>query len=184
MCSQNVKGSKKVMDVRLPDTITPIYYKLELIPYVEKANNFTLKGKVWIDVKCEKATDKITLHIKNITIHKESVTVTAIQQAELPVSQTRQQPDNENGIKVEGHAFDLDREFYNISVAPGLENDKIYRIYMEYTGTLDDSLGGFYRSSYFDTEANETRYINKRGCKMLQRQINLVTMKWLFTKKA
>lgn len=144
------------MDVRLPDTIEPIYYKLELIPYVEKANNFTLKGKVWIDVKCVKATEKITLHIKNITINEESVTVTSIQQAELPISQVEHQ-DGESRIKVEGHAFDQDREFYNMSVARGLEQGKLYRIYIEYTGMLDDSLGGFYRSSYFDTDANETR---------------------------
>lgn len=141
------------MDVRLPDTIQPIYYKLELIPYIEETANFTLKGKVWIDVRCRKATNRVTLHIKNITIHEETVTITPISQAELPVSSG----ERNSGIKIEKHEFDEPREFYNLTVAPGLEENKMYRIYIQYTGMLDDSLGGFYRSSYTDQETNEKR---------------------------
>jgi len=150
-------GRKKVMDVRLPETITPLYYKLELIPYVEEAKNFTLNGKAWIDVNCLKATEKITLHIKNISIKKDSVTVTPIRQAELPVSEVKSGEEG-GSLTIQKHEFDEDREFYNITVAPGLEQGKLYRIYIEYTGMLDDSLGGFYRSSYIDQNTKEKRY--------------------------
>ncbi|CAL8109596.1 unnamed protein product [Orchesella dallaii] len=150
-------GRKKVMDVRLPENILPIYYKLELIPYVEEAKNFTLDGKAWIDVKCIKATEKITLHLKNISIKKDTVSVTPIREAELPVSNVRSE--DGGSLAVQKHEFDEDREFYNITVSPGLEEGKLYRIFIEYTGMLDDSLGGFYRSSYIDKDTKEKRYI-------------------------
>ncbi|OXA55300.1 Aminopeptidase 1 [Folsomia candida] len=35
----------KVVDVRLPTHLKPLYYKVDLIPYVEEAKNFTIDGK-------------------------------------------------------------------------------------------------------------------------------------------
>lgn len=40
------KLSAKVTDVRLPRNVKPIYYKIDLIPYIDPAKNFTIDGKV------------------------------------------------------------------------------------------------------------------------------------------
>ncbi|XP_021951171.1 aminopeptidase N [Folsomia candida] len=78
----------KVVDVRLPTHLKPLYYKVDLIPYVEEAKNFTIDGKVWIDIDCLQATDKVTVHIKNITVTETSVRIYEIHEAQLSPSVT------------------------------------------------------------------------------------------------
>jgi len=146
----------KVKDVRLPTNIKPLYYKVDLIPYIDEAKNFTIDGKVWIDVQCLEDSDKVTIHIKNITVAEESVRIGEIQTAEEPVDSTAGN-DNMKSFRIMKHGYDVPREFYNISLDASLERGKIYRIYIPFTAILDDSLGGFYRSSYNDKTTKEKR---------------------------
>jgi len=154
--SEGVK-TPKVKDVRLPENLKPIYYKIELIPYVGQyeMKNFTIDGKVWIDMQCLQSTSKITIHSKNITIDDSKVKVYEIGEAETPIAQ-----DEENKIKsfkTSNPVYDLQRDFYNVSLDGSLEEGKIYRMFIEFSALLDDSLGGFYRSKYTDLSTNETR---------------------------
>jgi len=158
--SSGSTGGTRVKDVRLPLSLTPIYYKLDLIPWVEAEKNFTLQGRAWIDVKCENETSRITLHLKNITVDESSVTVMAIKQAQVnPLQSDSDSLLDARPLRVVSHDYDLARNFYNITVDESLKVGKLYRIYINYTGLLDDDLAGFYRSSYQDVETNETRYV-------------------------
>ncbi|CAG7818512.1 unnamed protein product, partial [Allacma fusca] len=51
----------KVRDVRLPTNLRPLYYKVDLIPHVEEEKNFTIDGKVAIDILVLKDTNRISL---------------------------------------------------------------------------------------------------------------------------
>jgi hypothetical protein len=44
---------EKVKDVRLPTNVKPLYYKVDLIPFIEEARNFTIDGKVSMICKCK-----------------------------------------------------------------------------------------------------------------------------------
>jgi hypothetical protein len=56
----------------LPTDITPLYYRLQLEPYLEDrdpaGNNFTYNGHVSIRVQCHNTTKKVTLHVKSLQI--------------------------------------------------------------------------------------------------------------------
>ena len=143
-------GRDKLMDVRLPRNIRPLYYKVYLVPHLE--GSFTIDGKVVIDVTVLEATDRITLHIKNITIHESSVSVEEI-------SSEGSDDGQGNRLWVVMHDYDIPREFYSIALNEKLKNGKIYRIFIKFTAQLSDNLAGFHRIPYKDLATNETRFI-------------------------
>ena len=146
---------KKVRDVRLPLSLRPISYKLDLIPYIDPARNFTLEGTVVIDILCVESTSLITLHIKNVTINEANVRLSEKFNETEPGAGVG----NRRALRLLRHAYDPDREFYNVSVEDRLQPGHVYSLYIEYTGILSDELAGFYRSSYVDKATNETRWL-------------------------
>lgn len=67
----------ELMEGRLPTSVLPRRYELNLRPFLydddvpdsKLGERFTFDGWVRIKVECIEATDEITLHSKNITIH-------------------------------------------------------------------------------------------------------------------
>jgi hypothetical protein len=59
----------------LPKDVTPSYYRLELEPYLENpgpdGRNFTYKGHVSITIQCHSATNKVSIHAKNLGIGED-----------------------------------------------------------------------------------------------------------------
>jgi aminopeptidase N len=67
--------SKLVQNViRLPRTVLPRHYDVRLLPLLEKGN-FTVLGRVVIDVQCFESTDRIVLHSSDIKVDLKSVQV-------------------------------------------------------------------------------------------------------------
>jgi hypothetical protein len=67
-----VTPSMSEAEALLPTDITPLYYRLQLEPYLEDrdpaGNNFTYNGHVSIRIQCHNTTNKVTLHVKNLQI--------------------------------------------------------------------------------------------------------------------
>jgi len=67
-----VAPSISEVETLLPKDITPLYYRLQLEPYLEDrdpaGNNFTYNGHVSIRIQCHNTTNKVTLHVKNLLI--------------------------------------------------------------------------------------------------------------------
>lgn len=61
-------------NIRLPRDVLPIRYDVRLFPVLEKGN-FTILGRVSIDVQCQTETDRIVLHSVDIVVDPESVKV-------------------------------------------------------------------------------------------------------------
>lgn len=59
---------------RLPRTVLPRHYDVRLLPILEKGN-FTVLGRVSIDVQCLQSTDRIVLHSSDIKVDLKSVQV-------------------------------------------------------------------------------------------------------------
>ena len=60
-------------------------------------------------------------------------------------------------IKVTGHRFDKDREFYITELDKAIVKGNRYSISMDYTAKLSDNLKGFYRSQYKDKITGGTK---------------------------
>ena len=64
----------KVTDVRLPNHLEPVNYKLDLVPFI-LPDNFTIRGYVEIEVVCRVSASNITLHAADLNIDNKTVEV-------------------------------------------------------------------------------------------------------------
>lgn len=126
--------------LRLPRSIVPEHYDIELQPYLIE-DNFTFTGKVRIVLKVLEPTYNVTLHSDSLKINGESVKLTNLHSG----------LEQEIVSKNEDHV----RNFYVVHLKSSLKEGDMYEIYMEYTGDLWDALFGFYRTSYTDADGNK-----------------------------
>ena len=76
--------------------------------------------------------DNVTLHLRDILVYENLVTITDLQTGE--------------NIPVFGHGYDSDREFYIVKTS--LKATFRYVLDLPFLGNLNDDLVGFYRSTY------------------------------------
>ncbi|KAK0079084.1 hypothetical protein PV325_001747, partial [Microctonus aethiopoides] len=123
---------------RLPITVTPNHYKINLHPYITP-NNFTFDGFVEINTTVINNSSKIYLHASELEITKVLMTV--------------------NGASVDNMIYFEDK--YNLlTIVP---NETIIIgaeviISINYKGKLNSAMRGFYRSSYTDGN-NKTKWL-------------------------
>ncbi|XP_062585470.1 uncharacterized protein LOC134247152 isoform X2 [Saccostrea cucullata] len=131
-----VSGDTTLNDVRLPRSVLPELYTLELFPdiYQPSPENFTFSGKVDIDVRVVENTNNVTLHINKLTIAEGSVKVT----------------NNVSGaaVTVSGLKEDKQRQFLIILLGQSLQKGINYTVSMSFQGPLKDDLVGLYYSTY------------------------------------
>lgn len=129
-------GDSSLKDVRLPRSVLPDLYTLELFPdiYQPSPTNFTFSGSVKIDVRVVENTENITLHINKLTINESSVKVVAkVDGAVIPISSFKQ---------------DKDRQFFIILLRQPLQMGTNYSVFINFKGPLTDDLAGLYYSTY------------------------------------
>ncbi|XP_033739357.1 aminopeptidase Ey-like [Pecten maximus] len=137
-----------VRDVRLPTSVKPLHYVLQLRPemYNNRPETFTFNGTVAITVECNSATNNITLHIaqQNLTATPtvEAVTVGEISPVVL------------NATK------DTSRQFLILALDKPLVVGSQYIIRLAFEDKLSNKvLLGLHVSTYKDEAANMTKYI-------------------------
>ena len=139
LCSCRSRVSKLVAsgsdenNFRLSDNVVPSHYEIALEPDL---TNFTFTGSVSIDVKVLKSTHVISLNAKELSITEAYV-------------------QNESGTQMSG-CVELDEQtqmahiFFVGKVGAGL-----WQLKVNFTGVLNDSLKGFYRSFWTDANGNK-----------------------------
>ncbi|CAG2055037.1 unnamed protein product [Timema podura] len=74
--------SVPVTDLRLPNTLIPLHYKLRVQPFIEESrgDNFTFQGHVTItvNVRAPAGTTLINVHAKNLNIPDKEVSITLL----------------------------------------------------------------------------------------------------------
>lgn len=138
--ADEMTAPKTLPYVRLPRSVVPEHYDIELQPYLIE-NNFTFDGKVRIMVKVLQPTKNVTLHINNVTVDAGSVRMTDI----------HSRMDHE----IVSKSQDEEKEFYILHLKRNLKEGATYEIFMKYVGSLNNQLVGFYRSSYKDSDGNK-----------------------------
>lgn len=124
------------LDLRLPKSIIPHSYNIKLIPFISE-DNFTFHGDVKIIINVTSQVDNITLHADELIIDKESI---ILKRFDMNDSE-------DSNIPINSIELDKDRQFLIIYL-----NEKIdvmqYVLSIKFNGILNDTLQGFYRSSY------------------------------------
>ena len=125
-----------VDDVRLPRSVSPYLYELEIFPdiYHTDPADFKFVGHVKIWIHTFEATSNITLHSNKLTIDESTIFIGT---NESIISTT-----------VQSTSEDTDRQFFIIQLKGLLDADRDYFVEMNYTGILANDLTGLYYSSY------------------------------------
>lgn len=121
---------------RLPNDTKPIGYELELTTDIN-LGNFFFKGvvKIWARIDADE-TDTITLHFRQTVISKIDLL----------------EPSNSSFLEALEFSEILSHEFLVIKLPTMRLKDEVILIRIEYSGTVRDDGGGFYRAYYDENE--------------------------------
>lgn len=130
---------KAAQNIRLPRAVIPHHYDVRLFPILEKGN-FSILGRVSIDVECKEETDRIVLHSVDIVVDPKSVRLV-------------HHGKKEHSLTVDDVEYDTSLEFLIVRLSQKGGRHKLakgvnYTLSMDFVGNLTDRLKGLYRSSY------------------------------------
>eukprot|EP01135_Chromosphaera_perkinsii_P002272 Nk52_evm58s221 gene=Nk52_evmTU58s221 len=136
----NVENNFGIMSDRpfFPDSVVPVHYDLTFKPDLER---FTFSGSETIKVNIVKATNVITMNSKQIEIQSASVKAKG------------------SSIPAKDIIFDTAKETVELIFDQTLGLEDGAEIFVEFTGMLNDSMAGFYRSAYIDEASKERRHM-------------------------
>ncbi|KAF2280737.1 uncharacterized protein EI97DRAFT_367805 [Westerdykella ornata] len=120
----------------LPANVKPVHYDLTLEPDFEK---FTYEGKVAIELDVVEDTTSISVNAFELDIHKTTVSSGDRVIAENPTVD-----------------YDEDTQTAKVSFDQTIPAGNKATLTMTFTGTLNDHMAGFYRSSFKDENGNTT----------------------------
>ncbi|XP_050433287.1 aminopeptidase N-like [Adelges cooleyi] len=136
-------NSQQVSNYRLPKTMKPMSYRLDIITHLD-VDNFKFEGSVYIKITCLEPTDTIVLHSANLTIDTSGIVISNRGNKGGPASNVTLDPRN---------------EFLYVKVSNKFKKGEDFELTVPFSGNLTDNLVGYYRSSYVDRETNETKWL-------------------------
>ena len=131
---------------RLPRTIMPQNYNITLRPYLLESDGvkrFTFDGEAFITVVTSVETKSLVMHTKNL-----NYTVQEYWMSTSPSSKSKLSSFEFNPV--------TDKITYTLSVP--LAEKNTYILHFKFTGSMDDDMHGFYRSSYQNNN-NVTKWL-------------------------
>ncbi|XP_058975541.1 membrane alanyl aminopeptidase [Musca domestica] len=132
---------------RLITDIEPINYNVSLKPYLLDSDpsekRFTFDGEAYITIKPKVTTSTLVLHSKNLKYSLREFY--AKSKPDVKTTLPAVEPNNVTDIVT-----------YTLTSA--LVANQEYVLHFVYTGTMDDDMHGFYRSSYTDSK-NNTKWL-------------------------
>ncbi|KAL9119517.1 MAG: hypothetical protein Q9187_003933, partial [Circinaria calcarea] len=122
----------------LPTNVKPLHYDLTLEPDFDK---FTYEGRVITDLEVKEETTSISFNTLEIDIHSTKISVGGSQITSTP--------------KI---SYNEDTQTTTVSFEKAIPAGSTAQVDQTFTGTLNDKMAGFYRSSYKDQDGS-TRYL-------------------------
>lgn len=116
----------------LPTNVKPLHYDLTIEPIFD---NFTFKGEETIDFQVNEKTNFITLNSLEIEVQEAKI----------------------DGKSVTDISFDAGKQTVTFKFDDDLTTGSIAKLYIKFTGELNDKMAGFYRASY--QEDGKTKYM-------------------------
>ncbi|XP_065372514.1 membrane alanyl aminopeptidase [Calliphora vicina] len=133
------------VNYRLPLNVKPINYKVTLQPYLDETHPkaFKFDGDCYVELQALQNTKEVQLHIKNLDI-----TVSEYYKKDTPATKKALPTATPNSL--------TDIVVYTLTEE--LQANVSYIFHYVYTGSMDDDMHGFYRSSY-KTAKNVTKWL-------------------------
>lgn len=128
---------------RLPTSVRPEHYKLEIATHLDDEKGFEFSGLVGITLKVLENANNITLHAKNLTIDQTMIQIKNLDGAEQDVSL--------DSIEVNPL-----HDYYIMKLSKPLVKGR-YLLKMPFKAELNKNLFGYYRSVYTDKTTGERR---------------------------
>ena len=140
MCRREAEAADANMDISkgrevLPKNVKPLHYDIVLEPDLEK---FTYSGEVTIDLDVVEDTSSISLNTIDLDIHETKIT-----------------SGNDTITSSPKLSYDDDSQTTKIDFDHKISAGASAKLYHKFTGTLNDKMAGFYRSSYKDADGKE-----------------------------
>eukprot|EP01135_Chromosphaera_perkinsii_P005100 Nk52_evm11s316 gene=Nk52_evmTU11s316 len=129
-------GEHQSSNIRLPTKVKPISYDLFLDPDLQ---SFTHSGWVRIQLEVLESVNTITLHAKDLEVETSKASLVSL--------------DGGKKIKIKNMKQQKEGDFLIVTLSSQVWADK-YELYLEFSGSINDGLAGFYRSSYKDAKGN------------------------------
>ncbi|KAL8580187.1 hypothetical protein ACOMHN_059160 [Nucella lapillus] len=138
LASKASGGAGTTLNYRLPTSVTPYHYDLELRPeiYGPDPAAFNFSGKVTIYIRVLEPTSTITLH--SYRLDEQTIRSSA---------RLSFHNDTDTGY-VQEVTFDVSRHFLTIAVSRELRVNETFRLYLEFGAPLPGSGVGLYYTSY------------------------------------
>lgn len=137
-------GTGEKVDVRLPKTLVPVGYLVQIRPdiYTGNPETFGFNGTASVKFEVLEATNTIILHARSLVIDDADWVLMDSNMNPLSIIQSVQ--------------YDEMREFYILTLKELLSKGENYIVHLrQYSGPVDDSLLGIYWSSYQDGNNTE-----------------------------
>ncbi|KAI3646235.1 hypothetical protein MP228_009163 [Amoeboaphelidium protococcarum] len=134
----------------LPDSVKPLNYKLQVQPDL---NQFTFKGKVEIKLAVLQDTQEILLNAVDLNFTSSSLSLDS--SSSNATGATR----NSAQVQIDKVSLDKDKQVVSLSLDQELTRGTNVTLAIEYDGTLNDRLVGFYRSSFKDPQTHRIIYM-------------------------
>ena len=135
--SSSSKKHKRPKNVRLPRSVIPTFYDIEIKPdiYGDVPENFKFYGSIQIHIRCETNTTSITLHKNKLRVNQSSIAV-------------YHYGDVGRTSLFNRYSEDTDRQFMIVYLKNPIIVKQKYVLEMQFEGDLREDLAGLYRSSY------------------------------------
>lgn len=151
MCRSHAPGGADVasgIDVThgrevLPKAVVPKHYNVQLEP---NFTDFTFNGEVTIDLYFTEDTNEIVLNTTEIKIH------------EAHLARKDVGPESAETFKAPEVKYNEDLQTATFGLHRPIKEGTTASLAIKFTGTLNDNMAGFYRSSYKDKDGN-TKYL-------------------------
>uniref|UniRef100_UPI00398E96E8 aminopeptidase Ey-like n=1 Tax=Pristiophorus japonicus TaxID=55135 RepID=UPI00398E96E8 len=140
--SARAEGHKPWRNPRLPATLRPINYEVQLWPWLFAEGGsglFLFHGRSQVTFHCLNRTNVLVLHTKGLNFTK-------------PVRVSR--ADN-SSVAVRRSWEERDNEYLVLILRSHLQKGKVYTLHTAFCGQLADDLAGFYRCQYEEDGKNK-----------------------------
>ena len=145
--SQDTGADAAQADPRLPTTVVPRHYEIELSPDLDAA---LFTGLVAIDVDITEATDSIVCNAADLDIHEASITTTR-----AGASSRAGAPRRTEALAVDINPASERITLTRVSSAGNNFEAGRAKLHISFSGILNDQLRGFYRSTFTDDNGND-----------------------------
>uniref|UniRef100_A0A6G1SC99 Aminopeptidase N n=1 Tax=Aceria tosichella TaxID=561515 RepID=A0A6G1SC99_9ACAR len=142
---------------RLSGSVVPQHYELFIWPHIAPPS-FHFNGSVEIRLTCKSPTNNITLHTLELDIDQASLRLVKLTN-NTGTRLTRAATSSSSAPKVSRLSQDKQLQYSIIHLDSMLEPEQDYLLSMDFVGTLNDDLAGFYKIKYERQNSSEINWI-------------------------